>query len=226
LRGQPANQENDMKWHAPVAAAGVAAALCVLGWTQRGPDGTPIVESDAPLPFDRKVEVRFQDEESGAEEAWVFQKKHTTRDESLSRDERRLPEAEPADADRAVDESARALDGMGREAWRGGDPENALGLLEQAVEADPDDWVPRASYGRLLALTQDFPRAREQLERAAELAPDDPQRWLDLQSLYERQLDLELAFAARRRAEQLAPDAVFEKDWAGQYVIQGGETIP
>jgi Flp pilus assembly protein TadD len=216
-----------MKWRVAIAAATVVVILAgAVWWTRRGPDGPSVVEPDAPLPFDRKVEMRFQDEENGAEEIWVFEKRHTNRDESLARDARRLPEADPAAPDRSADESARALDGMGREAWRGGDVEGALDLLEQAVDADPDDWVPRASYGRLLTLAQDFPRAREQLERAAELAPDDPQRWLDLQSLYERQLDLELSFAARRRAEQLAPDAVIEKDWAGQYVIEGGETIP
>lgn len=206
-----------------VSALGVAAAV----WLARRDAGGPeVVAPGQPLPFDREVALRFRDDETGDEETWRLEKRETTREESLGGAARALPAPDPAPADRAVDESARALEGLGRDAWRAGEIETALTHLESAVDADPDDWVPRASYGRLLTLVHDYGAAAEQLERAAELAPDDPQRWLDLQSLYERQVDLERALAARRRAEALAGGAPIRKDWAGQWVVEGAEPLP
>ena len=101
-------------------------------------------------------------------------------------------------------ESARALDGLALEAWKQSDLQQALNLFEQAVAADPDDRVPRSHLGRLLTLATDYDAARPHLERAAALAPEDPQVWLDLQSFYERALLLDLSWEARARAESLA----------------------
>jgi Flp pilus assembly protein TadD len=111
-----------------------------------------------------------------------------------------LPEPDPAPKDRQPDESARALDGLALEAWKQGDLQRALGLFEKAVAADPDDRVPRSHYGRLLMLATDYEAARPHLERAAELAPEDPQVWLDLQSLYERTQRFDQSWQARARA--------------------------
>ena len=73
---------------------------------------------------------------------------------------------------------------------------------------------------------RDDARARPLLERAAALAPDDPQRWLDLQTLYEHSQDLDLAFEARKRADALAGGRPIVQDWAGFWVIEGTEEVP
>ena len=109
-----------------------------------------------------------------------------------------LPEPDPAGADHQPDESARALDGLALQAWRQSDLQQALQLFEKAVAADPDDRVPRSHYGRLLLLATDYDAARPHLERAAELAPEDPQVWLDLQSLYERTQRLDQSWRGAR----------------------------
>jgi Flp pilus assembly protein TadD len=72
----------------------------------------------------------------------------------------------------------------------------------------------------------DYGRARPHLERAAELAPDDPQVWLDLQTLYERSLVLELADAARERARALAGGREIRQNQMGYYEIEGEAAIP
>ena len=54
----------------------------------------------------------------------------------------------------------------------------------------------------------------------------DPQRWLDLQTYYERTLQLDLAFKARERADALARGRSVERDWAGFYTIEGSEELP
>jgi tetratricopeptide (TPR) repeat protein len=164
----------------------------------------------------------------GDEDAWVVSKRETTREESLRGFDgsNALPTPDPPAAEHPRDDSARALNDLARDAWRGGSMEKAIGLYAKAVEADPDDWIPRAQYGRLLAIMRDDARARPQLERAAALAPEDPQRWLDLQTLYEHTQQLDLAFEARRRADALAGGRPIVQDWAGFWTIEGSEPIP
>ena len=146
--------------------------------------------------------MRFANEDAANSETWKLEKKTTTREEAMA-NPCRCPSPIPAGADHEPDESARALDGLALEAWKHGDLEKAVALFEQAVAADPDDRVPRSHLGRLLTLMTDYDAARPHLERAAALAPDDPQVWLDLQSFYERTQLLDCAGRrgeARRRA--------------------------
>lgn len=210
------------------AVAALAAAGAALWFTRDRGTAATTVEPGQPLPYDTTVELRFPADENGEQETWVVSKRRTTREQSLHGEDgsHALPSPSPADPDRAVVESARVLDDLARDAWRGGDLERALELFAQAVEADPDDWVAHAHYGRLLAVAQDRARARPLLERAAALAPDDPQRWLDLQTLYEQSLDLDLALEARARAETLAGGRPIAKDWAGFWTIDGAEDLP
>jgi predicted Zn-dependent protease len=138
----------------------------------------------------------------------------------------KLPEPDPAAKDHKPSDSARALDGQGLEVWKQGDLQQALKLFEQAVAADPDDRVPRSHYGRLLTLTTDYEAALPQLERAAALAPEDPQVWLDLQSLYERTQHLDLSWEARAKAEALARGRAITQDELGLYQVEGANWLP
>ena len=205
-----------------IAAALVVFALGVVLWSAQDSEPEGVIRPGEPVPDGATVDLQFEGE------TWTLSKRETTREESLRGPdrERRLPEPSPPAPDRSVGESARTLDSMARGAWLGGDPAEALSLFEKAVEADPDDWMPRAHLGRLLTLVQEHSDAREHLERAASLSPEDPQRWLDLQTLYERSLDLDLAIEARRRAEELAGGRPIEKDWAGFWTVEGADPVP
>jgi tetratricopeptide (TPR) repeat protein len=199
---------------------GVLALVAIAGavwWAQPRQLGP-----DAPLPFDERVEIAFEDEETGEREVWKLEKKVTAREDVL----RALPGPDPDPANSLADESARALDGLALEAWKGGEIEHALALFEQAIAADPDDRVPRSHYGRLLTRMTDYARARPHLERAAELAPDDPEVWLDLLTLYERTQQLDLAWAARERVRQLAPGQEIQQLETGEYVFEGSAAFP
>jgi Flp pilus assembly protein TadD len=208
------------------ALAGVAAlglvVLAGVAWWFAAPRGPLVVESGAPLPFDQPVEMHFRDGEET--QVWKLEKKTTTREESVGKVQ--LPEPDPAGADHQPNESARALDGLALQAWRQSDLQQALQLFEKAVAADPDDRVPRSHYGRLLLLATDYDAARTHLERAAELAPEDPQVWLDLQSLYERTQRLDQSWDARTRAEALADGRPISQDELGLYHVEGADWGP
>lgn len=208
-----------------IVIAGVCVVLLAgLGWWLVRPREPQVVEPGEPLPFDQPVEMRFQDEETGKTETWKVEKKATTREESLG--EQELPAPDPAAGDRPSNESARALVGMGLEAWKQGSLPEALDQFKQAVAADPDDRVARSHYGRLLTLASDYEAALPQLERAAALAPEDPQVWLDLQSVYERTQRLDMSWKARERAEALAKGRAITTDELGLYVVEGSNWLP
>jgi len=206
-----------------LATVALLALLVLAGvaWWLRTPR---VVEPGAPLPFDQPVEMHFQNEGTGDTEIWKLEKKITTREEAVGTV--KLPEPDPAGTDHEPDESARALDGLALEAWKQGDLPQALQLFEQAVAADPDDRVPRSHYGRLLALMTDYDAALPHLERAAALAPEDPQVWLDLQSFYERARLLDQSWAARERAEAVAGGRSITQDEMGMYQVEGAASFP
>jgi Flp pilus assembly protein TadD len=124
-------------------------------------------------------------------------------------------------------EAARTLNTEALDAWRNGNLEQSLDLFKQAVAADPDDPIPRSDYGRLLTLMTDYQAAYPQLKRAAELAPSDPQVWVDLLNLYERDTLLERAYYARKKVEALAGGRPLVRDeQTGFWVLQGGKVFP
>jgi predicted Zn-dependent protease len=138
-----------------------------------------------------------------------------------------LPAPEPRETppdDRT--DSARALDAQALEAWKHGDILSAIEYFEAAVEQDPDDWLPRADYGRLLVMMTNYAEAGPQLERAAELNPDDPRVWLDLHSYYERTLKLEQSLEARARAEELAAGRAIVQDRSGLWRLEDDSIFP
>jgi tetratricopeptide (TPR) repeat protein len=123
------------------------------------------------------------------------------------------PPAPPAISSRAL--NARALD-----AWKHGDIHSAIDYFEAAVAQDPDDWRPRADYGRLLVMMTSYQNAAPHLERAAELSSDNPRVWLDLFSYYQRTLQFERAFAARERVVDLADGQAIVQDQTGLWRLE------
>jgi len=199
----------------------VVAALGALVWFER--TRTRVVAEGEALPLDRPVEMRFQNPD-GEVETWKLEKKQTTRDESIGKVT--LPAPDPAAADHLPDESARALDGVALEAWKHGNLAEALAGFDRAIAVDPDDRVPRSHAGRLLSLMTDYAQALPHLERAAALAPEDPQVWLDLASLYERAQRLDASHEARARAEQLAGGRRIDRDEHGFFQLEGAPSLP
>ena len=71
-----------------------------------------------------------------------------------------------------------------------------------------------------------YDQALPQLERAAELTPDDPRVWVDLLSFYEKNILLERASYARQRARELAGDRALVRDETGLWVLEGESVFP
>ena len=108
----------------------------------------------------------------GKAEVWTISKREIALEDLP---DQVLPRRAPRDsAPGSHTDSARALNARALESWKHGDVRGALDLFEAAIVADPDDWVPRSDYGRLLLLMADYEQAWPQLERASELEPDSP----------------------------------------------------
>lgn len=202
-------------WGPLLVAIGVAGFLVHARQTQRvGPRSVPM----------GGAETQLLPGADGKPEAWKLSKQEIPRE--------KLPEQvlpQPAPRQRPPDagtDSARALAAQALEAWKQGDLRQALADFDAAVAADPDDAQVRTRYGRLLTLMTDYERAYPQLARAAELAPSDPQVWLDLETLFEKSVLLERANDARAQAEQLAGGATITRDENGFYFLEGTRLLP
>ena len=176
-----------------------------------------------PVPMGKTVERVLTDAE-GNPEIWTISRK-TMELEDLPAQV--LPRRAPREsAPGPHTDSARALSARALEAWRHGEIELTLELFAAAVEADPDDAVPRSEYGRLLLLMGVYDQAFPQLERAAELTPDDPRVWVDLLTFYEKNILLERASYARQKAEELAGDQELIRDETGLWRLEGTSIFP
>jgi predicted Zn-dependent protease len=192
----------------------------VLFWRMRDP---AIPTGEVPVPMGETVERVLSDTE-GKAEVWVISKQEIALEDLP---DQVLPRRAPRDsAPGSHTDSARALDARALESWKHGDVRGALDLFEAAIVADPDDWVPRSDYGRLLLLMADYEQAWTQLERASELEPDSPRVWIDLISFYERNQLFERAGYARRRAEQLAGGQAIVQDETGLWRLDGDSIFP
>ena len=189
----------------------VAAAAIVM--FNRVPD-----EASRPPAEDEAVSQTIVDEE-GRSQTWQVTKREVAADK---RAERVLPiAAEPVEANEKLNQAALLLNDRAMRAWETGDIRGALELFRAAVADKPGVAKPYTNYGRLLTQMVVLQEALPLLERAAELAPDDPQVWLDLQTLYERGILLERAFYARKKAEELAPGWRIVRDERGFWVLEG-----
>ena len=177
-----------------------------------------------PVPLGKTVTQQLPGPD-GKPETWTLTKQEVPR-EKLQ--DLVLPQPSPRQAppSESARESARGLEGQALESWKHGDIAEALVKFEAALEVDPDDSEVRTQYGRLLTLMTDYERAIPQLERAAQLKPEDAQVWLDLLTLYEKNVLLERAGYARAKAEALAPGAKITQDENGFYFLDGGTLFP
>ncbi len=194
-----------------IAAVLVAtAAIVVINRTTREVPGPP-AEGEA-------VSQTIVDDE-GRTQTWQVTKREVPADK---RAERVLPlAAEPVEANEELNQAALLLNDRAMRAWETGDIRGALELFRAAVADQPGVAKPYTNYGRLLTQMVALQEALPLLERAAELAPDDPQVWLDLQTLYERAILLERAFYARKKAEELVPGWRIVRDERGFWVLEG-----
>ena len=85
------------------------------------------------------------------------------------------------------------------------DPDEARGLLREAVEAGTHSVVVLLELAQLESRADRFEAARELLDRAAVLAPDAAVVWLELARVDEAQLRLDEALEHCRRATELEP---------------------
>jgi len=199
-------------------------ALLVIGgvlfWQFR--DRTPPT-GDVPVAIGETSQRLLPDAE-GKPQVWTISKRELAVEDLP---DRVLPQPAPRDTTPGPHtDSARALDARALEAWKHGEIEAALSLFAAAVEADPDDAVPRSNYGRLLLLMAANEQSLPQLERAAELTPDDPQVWVDLLSYYERNVLLERASYARERARELAGSRRLVRDETGLWRFDDESIFP
>jgi tetratricopeptide (TPR) repeat protein len=160
----------------------------------------------------------------GQPEVWTLSKREADRADLAAE---LLPKASPrlSPPDEGTD-SARALDAQALEAWKTGRIQDALAFFESAVAADPDDWVPRSDYGRLLVMMTDYAKAGPQLERAAELNPDSARIWVDLYSYYQRSQQFERGFEAHARATSLAGGEAIVQDETGLWRLESDSIYP
>lgn len=174
-------------------------------------------------PYDRPVKQKIVREDGTSFEIEIT-KRYVPDEELLGE---KLPEPDPRRRPPdETNESARALTAMAMQAWRSGDTQDAIAHFQAAIAADPDDPEPRTQFGRMLIFLAGFPTAREHLERAAQLRPEDPQVWLDLRTLYEKSAKLEPAWQAARRARELANGREISQDENGFWVLEGNSILP
>jgi len=182
-----------------------------------------IPSGEVPVSTGETVERVLPDAE-GKPEVWTISKREIALEDLP---DQVLPRRAPRDsAPGPHTDSARALDARALESWKRGDVRGAVDLFEAAVDADPDDWVPRSDYGRLLLLMADYEQAWTHLERASELKDDSPRVWIDLISFYERNLLFERAGYARRRAEQLTDGQAIVRDETGLWRLENDSIFP
>ncbi len=135
----------------------IGAGVFLLTSRREDPDLSAQIEIGAqPVPLGETT-TQYLPGAEGKPEKWTLTKKIVPR-EKLP--DEVLPQPAPRLTPPGVQtEAARTLNAQALNAWREGKVKNALDLFEQAIEADPEDPVPRSDYGRLLTLMTDYPKA-------------------------------------------------------------------
>jgi tetratricopeptide (TPR) repeat protein len=97
---------------------------------------------------------------------------------------------------------------------------DAIDALREATKADPSA-RNHGDLGRLLASVLAQDEALIHLSKAAELDPDNADRWIELANAYYRSVDPGKAWAAEKRAKLADPGLVLGFDASGKRVRQG-----
>jgi tetratricopeptide (TPR) repeat protein len=203
---------------------GVLAIAAIWWFSVREPlPSKSPAEISLAVPEDETI-VRTLPGPDGVPERWTLSRRQMSGSEL---EQEALPAPKPRDT-RTDDytDSARALSSRALESWKQGDIRGAVDLFEVAIAADPDDWIPRSDYGRLLLLMTDYEHAWIHLKRAAELEQDNPRVWIDLITFYERNMLFERASYARSRASQLIGDQAIVRDETGLWRLEYDSIFP
>jgi tetratricopeptide (TPR) repeat protein len=130
--------------------------------------------------------------------------------------------------DAPVTEYFRLID-VGTDALNGGRIEEALPLLKQAVEANPDDAEAHNSYGFALAAVGRVPEAIAQFHVSIGLSPDYPIAHTNLALALAQSGQTGEAAAEFKKALALRPDYPEAQGGLGSLLVQDGrlgEAIP
>ena len=103
---------------------------------------------------------------------------------------------------------------QGRDRLADGDLAGGLEAFEAAVQFDPSA-ASNGALGALYFMMQAGSNAETYLRRAAELEPDNPDRWVALANAYHLRADLGGSWEAMRRARELEPGLMVERDPSG-----------
>jgi tetratricopeptide (TPR) repeat protein len=210
------------KWIA-IAGSLLIVLGCAIWWGLREPQAPPPSTGGAPVPMGKTVEQVLPGAD-GEPEVWTLRKREVDREDFA---DEALPSPSPiVEPQSEFDDSARALEARALESWKTGDIEGAMTFFQAAIKADPNDPASRLSYGRLLVLMTAYGEAWPQLERAAQLDPENPQVWVELMSFYERSQLLERAQYARERAEDAAGGREIVRDESGLWELEGNSVFP
>lgn len=120
----------------------------------------------------------------------------------------------PAELATRTDEEPAALRTRARSLLATGQLLEGVQLLEKAVELDPTADA-HGELGRLLRHASAVDRSLYHLRRAAELEPDDADRWIELADAYYRKPDPGAAWAAEREAKRLEPALALDRSAGG-----------
>lgn len=126
---------------------------------------------------------------------------------------------------KAVPKEALADFARGVDASASGDRSDAaVGHFEKAVARDPDMWEARYNLGLVLAERGELARAEEELERAAQLAPDAEDVVVAWAELRRRQGDAEGAIDALEPFTKGHPQALTARASLVSAYREGGQT--
>ena len=135
----------------------------------------------------------------------------------------------PADCNRYLSQlayqlslSQRLTELAGSHEIRQDQPERAVEIAQQRVDKHPRDPVSRLWLGRVLLLTRRNAEAREQLEQAVRLAPEDARMWSGLFTFYLHTNDRERALET---LGELAKQARLEPAQRSYVLAQGHEML-
>lgn len=118
-----------------------------------------------------------------------------------------------------LDALTRELIDRGKAALADGDFESGFKAYRRAVEYNPNAET-HGLIGDLYLHSAAISEAAFHLRRAADLEPNNPDRWLALANVYILETDLGAAWKAIDRAKEVEPNLIVERD-KNNFVVRG-----